>query len=559
MQTPAFFRFLGRRNTLVIVAFLLAWLIGLDLIWYLPTRQSLENSASELSLQVAESASASVDAFLASDLSSVEDAASDITATPKDTQGALDRLIRHNPFVLHAALVDRNGTLLAESGTFPQGQSDPDYSKLPGVYVAFAGSANFGTVSTLSDGTSVSYVSVPVETNGLRTAVVVAEVSIQPLKDSIATLKGGSWHIYVTDKDGNEIIGLETGQSAQDLLARPIVQKVVVDGEVANGLAADDPYVNAAGVRVFAVGKPIALANWSLFVERPMSEALGQEAVIGFLAIAIFVLGAISILVAMLSYWRLDLLNARLITQRAELKEKNDRLQELDTMKSEFVSVAAHQLRTPLSALKWTFESLLSDETLTAELRSTMLKGADSNERMIRLVEDMLAVTRIEAGRVRYSFAPLHIEDVIDNILLDFVGQARTHHLALTFEKPDGQLPYISADPQRLRDVIGNLLENAIRYTPEGGTITIRATSGMGYVRVEVKDNGIGIPLAQQPNIFNKFFRAENAAKMQTDGTGLGLFIAKATVEKHGGKIWFESTPGAGTSFFFTIPIMKES
>lgn len=240
-----------------------------------------------------------------------------------------------------------------------------------------------------------------------------------------------------------------------------------------------------------------------------------------------------------------------------ELKAANERLRELDRMKSEFLSVAAHQLRTPLSAMKWTIEALLGSN-LDPEQRSLALKGNESNTRMIRLVDDMLAVTRIEAGKVRYAFVPLHPEDVIDSIVLDFISQARVNDLTISFDKSATPLPYMYADPERMRDILGNLIENALRYTPSGGTITIGAAQEGDFVKISVSDSGIGIPPEQQGHIFNKFFRADNAVRVQTDGSGLGLFIVKAQVERHGGHIWFESPPGKGTTFSFTIPLYKE-
>ena len=243
-----------------------------------------------------------------------------------------------------------------------------------------------------------------------------------------------------------------------------------------------------------------------------------------------------------------------------ELALANERLLELDKAKSEFISVAAHQLRTPLSALKWIFGLLLEESEqnpLTADQKSSLLKGSESNERMIRLINEMLVVTRIESGKTEYAFAPTHIEDIIESVLLDFSTQAHARNIPLVFPKPTNTLPYINADPEKMRAVLQNLIENAMKYTNDGGSITVEARLKDGFIQVSVKDTGIGIPERQQSSIFNKFFRADNAVKLQTDGSGLGLYIAKIIIEKHGGKIWFESALGKGTTFFFTIPPMK--
>lgn len=261
-------------------------------------------------------------------------------------------------------------------------------------------------------------------------------------------------------------------------------------------------------------------------------------------------------------------LEAMVATRTGELNVKvqelglaNERLRELDKLKTEFLSVAAHQLRTPLSAIKWILGILLDggEGELTPAQKSLLYKGFESNERMINLINDMLAVTRIDAGKERYTMVPLHIEDIIDNLIIDFAGQAHVRHMTLTFERPASKLPYIVADGEKIRSVLQNLIENAMHYTPDGGSIVVRANRESGTVIVSVKDSGIGIPKSQQANIFGKFFRADNAVKHQTDGSGLGLYIAKNIVEKHSGSIRFSSEEGKGSSFTIALPISTAS
>ncbi|MBU2028610.1 cell wall metabolism sensor histidine kinase WalK [Patescibacteria group bacterium] len=253
----------------------------------------------------------------------------------------------------------------------------------------------------------------------------------------------------------------------------------------------------------------------------------------------------------------LDTSNQLLIRREEELTIVNERLRELDKAKSEFISVAAHQLRTPLSAVKWILSLLIDEESakLSAEQRSLVMKGYDSNERVINIINDMLVVTRIESGKLQYNFTLTHIEDLIESVLLDFDYQIHIRKMNLSFEKPSVQLPYVSIDSEKMRGVIQNLIENALRYTKDNGKILIKAVLENNMIKVSVQDNGIGIPEHQKSSIFSKFFRADNATKVQASGSGLGLFIAKNTVEKHGGKISFESETDVGTTFFFTIPV----
>lgn len=242
-----------------------------------------------------------------------------------------------------------------------------------------------------------------------------------------------------------------------------------------------------------------------------------------------------------------------------ELVTANNRLVEIDKVKTEFISVAAHQLRTPLSAIKWILSTIIDDDSdnLTAEQKSLLMKGYESNERIIRLINSMLVVTRIESGKMSYNYSYIHIEDLIDSCMEDFVGQAKMKEINLSFERPSEKLPYLNVDPDKIRAVIQNLIENALFYTRDKGYITVSASQEGDFVRVSVKDNGIGIPDQQKIGIFNKFFRAENALKARTDGSGLGLFVSKSIVDKHGGEIGFDSREGVGTTFFFKVPYAK--
>jgi signal transduction histidine kinase len=247
----------------------------------------------------------------------------------------------------------------------------------------------------------------------------------------------------------------------------------------------------------------------------------------------------------------------KVVERTQELTLANNRLLELDKVKTEFISVAAHQLRTPLSAVKWALSLLIDEEAknLTAEQRTLLLKGYESNERTINLINKMLVVTRIESGKMAFELTDVHIENIIDATMLDFAGYVETHHIKLTFARPKKTLPHIHADADKLRSVLQNLIENAVYYTKDGGAIGITAELADGRIKVSVKDSGIGIPPKQHLGIFNKFFRADNAAKIRTDGSGLGLFVAKNIVDRHGGEIGFTSVENVGSTFYFTVPV----
>ena len=234
----------------------------------------------------------------------------------------------------------------------------------------------------------------------------------------------------------------------------------------------------------------------------------------------------------------------------------------VEKIKSEFVSLSAHQLRTPLSAIKWTLKMLLDGDLgeITEEQRDFIEKTYQSNERMIGLINDLLDITRIEEGRYLSKPVLASFEEIVTSVL-DFCQQEIIRkEINLELEKPQIKLPQASMDVEKIKLVVQNLIENAIKYTPLGGKITV----SVGYredkkeIIFSVKDTGVGIPEDQQSRVFTKFFRGANVMRMETEGSGLGLFISKNIIEAHGGKIWFESKEGQGTTFYMVLPVEKE-
>ena len=232
----------------------------------------------------------------------------------------------------------------------------------------------------------------------------------------------------------------------------------------------------------------------------------------------------------------------------------------VERMKTEFVSISAHQLRTPLSAIKWTLKMLLDGDLgkITAEQKEFIEKTYQSNERMIKLINDLLNVTRIEEGRYLYKPSLASIENIVQSVIGSLEEEVKRKKLKLEFKKPTKKLPQIKIDIEKIGLAVQNLIENAIRYTKPEGKITVSLSGDKKEIKLEVKDTGVGIPKDQQKRIFNKFFRAANAIRLETEGSGLGLFIVKNIVEAHGGKVWFKSEEGKGSTFSFTLPIKEE-
>jgi signal transduction histidine kinase len=268
---------------------------------------------------------------------------------------------------------------------------------------------------------------------------------------------------------------------------------------------------------------------------------------------------------AQLQAERLRLLNEaynsyarQLVRKDLDLTKQNERFSQLDKEKSEFVSTVSHQLRTPLSAIKWTLDALLKNEesgNLTVEQRALLMKAFESNERIINLIRDMLGIDKIESGALGFSFIEINLVDLINNIIDEVSTQANRRNIKISLGTSQ-DLPKVSVDPQKMRAVFQNLIENSLKYTRPGGEVKIAFdTSTPDFLKISVSDNGIGIPKAQQTNIFNRFFRAENAKSLDPEGSGLGLFIVKTIIKRHGGDMSFESEEGKGTTFHITLPL----
>jgi signal transduction histidine kinase len=249
-----------------------------------------------------------------------------------------------------------------------------------------------------------------------------------------------------------------------------------------------------------------------------------------------------------------------LIRRDLELTKANEKLHDLDERKSEFVSIVAHQLRTPLSGIKWTLNMLINGEfgALQTEQKAFLMKAYENNQRLIALIEDMLSVDRMESGKTKMVLTEIQLLDLFDNVLFEVHSNAEQKGVTIEFAERPKDLPKVMADSEQMRAVIQNLLDNAVRYTPKGGKVILNFSVEDGFVKIAVKDSGIGIPLADQARIFNRFFRSKNAIKAKPDGSGLGLFIIKGIIERHGGRVWFESKEGEGSTFYFTAKIAPE-
>lgn len=230
-----------------------------------------------------------------------------------------------------------------------------------------------------------------------------------------------------------------------------------------------------------------------------------------------------------------------------------------DRMKNEFVTLAAHQLRTPISGIKWSLQTLLDGDfgDLSEKQKRVVEEAFKTNNKVINLINDLLNVAEIEEGRYLNKVALSDISEVILSVIEDYKVEAEKKKIKINFNSPEGILPKIMLDVEKIKIAISNLLDNAVRYTLDGGEVDISIKNYEKEIEVKIEDNGVGIPINEQEKMFTKFFRSSNIRKIDTEGTGLGLYIVKNIIEAHEGKIWFDSEENRGAAFYFTLPVKK--
>jgi PAS domain S-box-containing protein len=237
-------------------------------------------------------------------------------------------------------------------------------------------------------------------------------------------------------------------------------------------------------------------------------------------------------------------------------REKN-----IEKVKTEFVSLAAHQLRTPLAGIKWTLETVLEEKdeaNLPEEIVDFIKKAAEANERMVSLVNELLNVTRIEEGRYVYDPKNVNMKKVVEASLKEHKEEIERKGIKFSLSQPEEDVSFVKADEEKLTVVVQNFLDNALKYTKEGEiSLKLEELKEEKKIKVSVSDTGVGIPEEEKIKIFNKFVRGENVQRMDTEGSGLGLFISKNIIEAHKGEIGFDSKEGGGSTFFFTLPIIE--
>ncbi len=238
-----------------------------------------------------------------------------------------------------------------------------------------------------------------------------------------------------------------------------------------------------------------------------------------------------------------------------ELKENNEKLKALDIAKDEFVSMASHQLRTPLTSIKGYISMVLEGDAgeITPTQKKMLGQAYFSSQRMVYLISDLLNISRLRTGKFLIETKPVDLAELVESELKQLEEGAFAKNITMTFKKPK-KFPILELDDMKIRQVVMNFIDNALYYTPQDGKITVNLKDKPRSVEFTVTDSGIGVPKNEQHKLFTKFYRAENARKARPDGTGIGLFMAKKIIATSGGSIIFNSKEGKGSTFGFTFP-----
>ena len=237
-----------------------------------------------------------------------------------------------------------------------------------------------------------------------------------------------------------------------------------------------------------------------------------------------------------------------------------EQIAKVNKMKSDFISIVSHQLKTPPTEISWEIELLLAE--YKGELNNKQLEIissiSEANRRIVKLTNDLLDVARFDQGRFILNKEKINIAEIIREVIQNNLIMAQANNVRIEFSN-NGTIPEIIGDKKRIGVVVDNFLTNAIKYTKEKGKVGIEARQQGDNLVVSVKDNGVGIPESQKDKVFDKFFRSDNVVKYNTEGSGLGLYIAKKIIESSKGKIWFDTKEGQGSTFYFSLPIMTEA
>lgn len=458
-----------------------------------------------------------------------------------------------------------------------------DVSELDKFKISQGGKNYISEVHFTPSGPVVT-LSSPVKIEGAIIQVLSAEVNLTSLFRGIAASSlGSSGYLSVFDRDGTLLAnyGRNGILPGNNFFGWSRVHRIL-QNQIFSGLERGDIYESPfGGVPVVGAGKKMPIPGWAILAEWPLEDAdtVIRDIRSQVLLLSLFSIFAVLVLAPLFAVRMLKPI--RTLEEGAAEIEKgnfekrvaiktNDELEDLgesfnrmasglkqlQELKNEFTFIAAHELRTPVTAIKGFLSMVFEGDAgvISDKLKQYLDPVRQANERLIQLVNDILEIARSEAGRLKIEVSPCEIGTSIQEILAEVKPLADEKKISLHYELLPS-VPRVFADELRLKEVITNFASNAIKYNNIGGWIKVSHEIKNGMLATHVADNGFGMSQEDQKKVFEKFFRSDAAKIKSITGTGLGLFITKELVEKMGGKVWFASEEGKGTTFSFSLKI----
>ncbi len=475
--------------------------------------------------------------------------------------------------------VDKNGTIVAG---YPEEHVPYDYNLYEhGQYSAFervraSGKVYITDPIELIEGNYGSFVWFPVFQNGVFSGAFIAIIEETELKRSYVVESGTSDHAYLIDGRGrflyDESGRYERGSHYVDILSLDTSGMGSIIAEQMNGTAGSGKFFVYASDGFVVEDRlvsyvPINWYNqrWSLAITSPASKVdelivpVYVKLFIVAVVSVIFIVFVSSLIFLILFNWNKSLENEvdektrELKVSNESLIDANKKLKELDRLKTEFLSIVSHELKTPLTAMKTSSEFLRENDVYDASLKNQMLDIIIRNiDRQARMVDELLDVSRIESNRMKFRADQVNIEDVIVGALEILDASIKQKEMEVIIHTP-ANLPLVITDKDKLVQVFVNLLNNAVKFSNQKGTIIINVKEEKEFVKISITDKGSGMNNWELENIFDKFYQIDSTSTRRFGGSGLGLSIVKGIIEGQGGKITVQSELGKGSTFTFTL------
>ncbi len=495
----------------------------------------------------------------------------------------IDELKAETGDVKEISFIDKNGNEIIKKS---EDQANPileNVAERDDFQTVVSRKDYFGPVSFTPEGPVMQIASQIENRNREIIGVISAKINLKQIEDIISKIKiGNQGFVYLIDTDGNLIASSNKNfaKSGQNLSQIGLINDVLI-GKVHEGKSLEDIYKNLLGQRVIFSSKPIETINWFLVSEWPWEDAFSVIwalivrtfliifvvliLIIGFsLVFTQWVVKPVEILgrgADEISRGNFDYqISIKTGDELEKLGERFNKmikvLKENQELRDEFVFIAAHELRTPVTVIRWYLEMILKGNfgKVEEEMEEALKVTENSNKRLIKLVQDLLDVARSETGKMEIKVEPVSIKENIKEVLKELGNLAADKGIRLIYQELDKDIK-VRADFYKLKEVITNLVDNATKYTIKRGEITVSHEIEDDHLITNIKDQGIGISEENTKKLFTKFFRVKTRETQDIEGTGLGLFICKEIVERMGGRIWAKSQLEKGSTFSFSLPL----